>query len=240
MFAVIGPVDVYLRGNFKPDIAGQVIQFRNRRFEDEDIAGQVIGDMENPQIGDVNLISFDPHPNLTPHPYIEWFSTKKNHYRIELEPADAWIIPASEMGEIDRVSRTIREALAGRMTERPTQEPTGWVQRTRKLLFLVKRTFVGGRSRGLWRIAWTKRQFCIRFACMLSARSDTSPVERRECSNLMTAERYGLKNDRRNFGMVGMICRLHPCQTSRALLYPDIARRQSKGIDQQRIRVFPS
>ena len=59
VFAVVGPVDVYLRGNFKADIAGQVLQFRNRRFEDEDLAGQVIGDMENPQIGDVNLISFD-------------------------------------------------------------------------------------------------------------------------------------------------------------------------------------
>ncbi len=127
VFAVIGPVDVYLRGNFKPDIARQVIQFRNPRFEDEDIAGQVIGDMENPQIGDVNLISFDPHPNLAPHPYIEWFSTRKNHYRIELEPADAWIVSVLEVGEIDRVSQTIREALAGRLAERPTREPTEWI-----------------------------------------------------------------------------------------------------------------
>jgi len=127
VFAVVGPVDVYLRGNFKPDIAGQVIQFRNPRFEDEDLAGQVIGDMENPQIGDVNLISFDPHPNLAPHPYIEWFSTKKNHYRIELEPVDAWIVPVSEVGEIDRVSRAIREVLAMRVTDRPTREPTEWV-----------------------------------------------------------------------------------------------------------------
>lgn len=127
VFAVVGPVDVYLRGNFKPDIAGQVIQFRNPRFEDEDLAGQVISDMENPQIGDVNLISFDPHPNLAPHPYIEWFSTKKNHYRIELEPADAWIVPVSEVGEIDRVSRAIREVLAVRVTDRPTREPTEWV-----------------------------------------------------------------------------------------------------------------
>ena len=93
----------------------------------EDIAGQVIGDMENPQIGDVNLISFDPHPNLVPHPYIEWFSARKNHYRIELETSDAWIVPASEAGEIDRASRTIREALAARVAERPTQEPTEWV-----------------------------------------------------------------------------------------------------------------
>ena len=48
-------------------------------------------------------------------------------YRIELEPADAWIVPASEVGEIDLVSRTIREALAGRVAERPTQEPTDWL-----------------------------------------------------------------------------------------------------------------
>jgi hypothetical protein len=127
VFAVIGPVDVYLRGNFKPDIVGQVIQFRNRRFEDEDLAGQIIGDMENPQIGTVNLISFDPHPNLVPHPYIEWFSAKKNHYRIELEPVEAWIVAASDLGEIDQVSRTIREALAGRVTEGPSRESTEWV-----------------------------------------------------------------------------------------------------------------
>jgi len=127
VFAVVGYVDVYLRGNFKPDIAGEIIQFRNPRFEDEDLAGQVIGDMENPQIGIVNLISFDPHPNLVPHPYIEWFSARKNHYRIELEPPDAWIVPAPEAGEIDQLSRTIREALAARVVERPTQEPTEWV-----------------------------------------------------------------------------------------------------------------
>jgi len=127
VFAVIGPVDVYLRGNFKPDIVGQVIQFRNRRFEDEDLAGQIIGDMENPQIGTVNLISFDPHPNLMPHPYIEWFSARKDHYRIELEPAEAWIVAAPDLEEIDQISRMIRDALAGRMTERPSQEPTEWV-----------------------------------------------------------------------------------------------------------------
>jgi hypothetical protein len=37
-----------------------------------------------------------------------------------------------------------------------------------------------------------------------------------------------------------MICHLHPIQTSRALLDPDIARRQPKGIDQQRILFSPS
>jgi hypothetical protein len=127
VFAVIGPVDVYLRGNFRADIVGQVIQFRNPRFEDEDFAGHALGDMENPQIGDVNLISFDPHPNLAPHPYIEWFSARMNHYRIELEPADAWIVPESDAGEIDRVSRTIRESLAGLVTERPARESADWV-----------------------------------------------------------------------------------------------------------------
>ncbi len=127
LFAVIGPVDVYLRGNFKPDIAGQVIQFRNPRFEDEDLAGQIIGDMENLQIGTVNLISFDPHPNLVPHPYIEWFSARKNHYRIELEPAEAWTVAASDLGDIDQVSREIRAALVGRVTEGPSRESTEWV-----------------------------------------------------------------------------------------------------------------
>ncbi len=127
VFAVIGPIDLYLQGNFKPDIAGQVIQFRNPRFEDEDLAGQIISDMENPQIGTVNLISFDPHPNLVPHPYIEWFSARKNHYRIELEPTDAWLVPPSELKEIDGMSRAIREALAGRVAEHPAQEPTDWV-----------------------------------------------------------------------------------------------------------------
>ncbi|MDW7648895.1 MAG: hypothetical protein SCG73_04660 [Nitrospiraceae bacterium] len=127
VFAVIGPVDVYLQGNFKTDIVGQVIEFRNPRFEDEDLAGQMIGDMESPQIGSVNLISFDPHPNLMPHPYIEWFSAKKNHYRIELEPADAWIVPAADMGKIDQVSRTIRQTLARRSNEPPTREQTEWV-----------------------------------------------------------------------------------------------------------------
>ena len=127
VFAVIGPVDVYLQGHLNTDIVGQVIQFRNPRFEDEDLAGQMIGDMESPQIGSVNLISFDPHPNLMPHPYIEWFSAKKNHYRIELEPADAWIVLAADMGKIDQVSRTIRQTLARRSNEPPTREQTEWV-----------------------------------------------------------------------------------------------------------------
>lgn len=126
-FAVIGPVDVYLRGNFKGEIAGQAIQFRNRHFEDDDVAGQVIGDMENPQIGDVNLMSFDPHPNLVPHPYIEWFSLRKNHYRFELEPGDAWVVTGDTLTALDAQSRSIRVQLAGRMTVRASREESDWV-----------------------------------------------------------------------------------------------------------------
>lgn len=127
VFAAVGPVDLYLKGDFKPDIAGQVIEFRNSRFEDEDLAGQVIGDLENPQIGSVNLISFDPHPNLVPHPYVEWFSVRSNHYRFELEPQDAWLVPTHDLAVIDQQSRRIRAALAGQTAERPNEEESDWV-----------------------------------------------------------------------------------------------------------------
>jgi hypothetical protein len=126
-FAAIGPVDVCLRGNFKGEIAGQLIQFRNRHFEDDDVAGQVIGDMENPQIGDVNLMSFDPHPNLVPHPYIEWFSLRKNHYRFELEPGDAWIVKGDVVAALDPQSQRIRSQLAGQLTVKPIREESDWV-----------------------------------------------------------------------------------------------------------------
>ena len=126
-FAAVGPVDVCLRGNFKGEIEGKVIQFRNSHFEDEDLAGQVIGDMESPQLGDVNLMSFDPHPNLAPHPYIEWFSTRKNHYRIELDPADAWIVSDEKLLELDRQSQRIRQALAGQIAVKPAREDSEWV-----------------------------------------------------------------------------------------------------------------
>jgi hypothetical protein len=128
VFAAIGPVDFYLTGNFKTDIAGQVIRFRNSRFEDEEMAEQVIGDMETPQIGTVNLISFDPHPNLVPHPYVEWFSLRRNHYRFELDPGEAWIVPEAERATIEQESRRIREALAGQMPDRPaSHEESEWV-----------------------------------------------------------------------------------------------------------------
>jgi len=110
-FAVLGPVEFYLAGNCRGEIAGRVIRFKNSRFADEDLAAQVLGDVEIPQIGDASLISFDPHPHLVPHPYIEWFSLKKNHYRIELMPEDAWIATEAEVAEITPVSREIRDRL---------------------------------------------------------------------------------------------------------------------------------
>ena len=128
VFAVIGPVDVYLRGNFKADIAGEVIRFRNSRFEDDDMAGQVIGDMENPQIGTVNLISLDPHPNLVPHPYVEWFSLRGQHYRFELNAGDAWVVPLEERTVIDEESWRIREALANQAAAQPRpHDESEWV-----------------------------------------------------------------------------------------------------------------
>ena len=128
VFAAIGPVDLYLTGNFRTDIAGEVIRFRNSRFEDSEMAGQVIGDMENPQIGTVNLISFDPHPNLAPHPYVEWFSLRQNHYRFELNSGEAWIVPDAERGTIDQESRRIRKALSHLVTEQTgSREDSDWV-----------------------------------------------------------------------------------------------------------------
>lgn len=127
LLAAVGPVDLYLTGNFKADIAGQVIRFHNSAFEDEELAGQVIGDIENPQIGTVNLISFDPHPNLLPHPYVEWFTASAHHYRFELRVEDAWILPDTEWETIDEQSRWIRAALAGRAVERPKGEDSNLV-----------------------------------------------------------------------------------------------------------------
>jgi len=100
-----------------------LIRFRNSGFVDEDLAGQVLGDFEVPQVGEVSLISFDPHPLLAPHPYIEWFSIRKNHYRIELAPADAWILTGAEAAALDSESGAIRNALGAQV--RSTRERAG-------------------------------------------------------------------------------------------------------------------
>lgn len=127
-FAVIGPVDFYLVGNARGEASGRVIRFKNSRFADEDLAGQVLGDVEIPQIGEVSLISFDPHPHLAPHPYFEWFSWRNNHYRIELKSEDAWIATAEEIGEIEPVSPEIRARLASQVRHKPMSvEESDWV-----------------------------------------------------------------------------------------------------------------
>ena len=126
-FAVLGPVDVCLKGDFKGEIAGKAIRFYNSRFEDDDLAGQALGDFEIPQVGEVSLISFDPHPNLLPHPYIEWFSIRKNHYRIELNPDDASILTHEEAAALDAASRGIREALSGQLRSTRDRTDSDWM-----------------------------------------------------------------------------------------------------------------
>ena len=116
VFAVVGPVDFLLRGDFKGEIQGTLITFSNPSFEDDDIAGHVLGDMENPQTGDVSLMSFDPHPHLTPHPYFEWFSARDTHYRIELAVGAARIASADEA----RVLEADLAAIAERLSALPT------------------------------------------------------------------------------------------------------------------------
>ena len=126
-FAALGPVDVYLLGDFKGEIAGKAIRFQNRRFSDEELAAQILGDFEVPQIGEVSLISFDPHPMLSPHPYIEWFSIRKNHYRIELAPEDAWVLSAADAALLDRDSDAIRSAHAAQARSTRGRGESEWV-----------------------------------------------------------------------------------------------------------------
>jgi hypothetical protein len=126
-FAALGPVDVYLQGDFKGEIAGTAIRFRNSGFADEDLAAQVLAEFEVPQVGEVSLISFDPHPMLPPHPYIEWFSVRKNHYRIELAPGDAWVLSEAEAGGLDDASRAIRDALSSLARSTRGRAETDWI-----------------------------------------------------------------------------------------------------------------
>jgi len=112
VFAAIGPVEFLLRGDFKGEIQGTLITFSNPSFEDDDVAGPVLGEMENPQTGDVSLMSFDPHPHLPPHPYLEWFSDRENHYRIELAPGAARIADEDERRALDAEITAIAERLA--------------------------------------------------------------------------------------------------------------------------------
>lgn len=120
-FASLGPIDFYLNGDFKPDIAGRIFTFTNSQFSDDPNAASRLLDLANPQIGTVSSISFDPHPLLAPHPYIEWFSLAGDHYRIELPDGDAWLLEPAEASSYEEQSRRIREAYAGQ-SMRPSEE----------------------------------------------------------------------------------------------------------------------
>lgn len=125
-FAVLGPIDVCLSGDFKGEIAGKAIRFHNSRFEDGDLAGQALADFEIPQVGEVSLISFDPHPNLSPHPYIEWFSIRRNHYRIELDVEDAVILSDEEAAALAPASAAIRNALSSLLRSTRDRNDSDW------------------------------------------------------------------------------------------------------------------
>ena len=126
-FAALGPVDVCLEGDFRGEIAGKAFRFHNSRFEDEDLAGHALADFEIPQVGEVGLISFDPHPNLSPHPYIEWFSIRKTHYRVELTEDDAVILSPEEAAAYDADSTAIREALSSQLRSTRDRSDSEWV-----------------------------------------------------------------------------------------------------------------
>ena len=114
-FAAVGPVEFFLRGDFKGEIQGKLIIFSNPSFEDDEVAGHVLGEMENPQTGAVSLMSFDPHPHLPPHPYFEWFSDRENHYRIELPEGAARIASTEE----ERTLQAELAAIAERLSAMP-------------------------------------------------------------------------------------------------------------------------
>ena len=123
-FASLGPVELYLNGDFKPDIAGCIFSFQNSQFSDDPNAASRLLDLANPQLGTVSSISFDPHPLLAPHPYIEWFSLNGDHYRIELQEGDAWLLDFAEAASYDAQSQRIREAHAGQSVRPPDDSPS--------------------------------------------------------------------------------------------------------------------
>ncbi|MGH7208666.1 MAG: hypothetical protein ACREIL_04700 [Nitrospiraceae bacterium] len=127
-FAAIGPVEFLLRGDFTGEIKGRLITFRNPAFVDDDVAAQVLGDFEIPQVGEVSLISFDPHPLLAPHPYIEWFSDRQNHYRIELAAGAASIAGVEEERALEHELSGIVERLSA-LPAAPTRarDDSDWV-----------------------------------------------------------------------------------------------------------------
>ena len=125
-FAVIGPVDFYLNGDFKPDIAGRIFSFTNSQFSDDPNAASRLTDLGHVQIGTVSSISFDPHPLLDPHPYIEWFACDGSHYRIELQEGEARLLDPDEASRYEESSRKIRDAYAAQSVQTPVaSDPAG-------------------------------------------------------------------------------------------------------------------
>jgi len=120
-FASVGQIEFYLNGDFKPDIAGRLFSFKNSQFVEDPNAASRLLDFDNPQIGTVSSISFDPHPLLAPHPYIEWFSLSGDHYRIELQEGDARLLDLADASCYEEQSRKIREAYAGRSVQSPAE-----------------------------------------------------------------------------------------------------------------------
>ncbi len=116
-FAGLGTVEVCLVGNLSGEIEGKVIKFSNPKFLDDPRAAELLEDFVSPQLGTVSLLSFDPHPLLSPHPYFEWFSVAQQHYRIELEPENAWIMDESEMASVQDLSAEIHHRLSSRLSQ---------------------------------------------------------------------------------------------------------------------------
>ena len=111
VFAGLGPVNMCLMGSMTGEIDGKVIQFENSAYLDDPRAIETLADFEIPQVGKVSLISFDPHPLVSPHPYIEWFSVNRQHYRIELGADDARILSDEQATVLDQDIEGIRVAL---------------------------------------------------------------------------------------------------------------------------------
>jgi hypothetical protein len=89
-FAGLGPVDFCLQGDFRDEIAGQAIRFRNPKFLDDSRALDALFDFE-------------------------WFSLDDQHYRLEFDPSDAWIMTEEELAEIESDSLRLRRELGPRV-----------------------------------------------------------------------------------------------------------------------------
>ena len=120
-FASLGPIEFYLNGDFNSDIAGRIFFFKNSQFVDDPDAASRLLDFANPQVGTVSSISFDPHPLLAPHPYIEWFSLGGEHYRLELREGDARLLDLADASCYEEQSRKIRQAHAGLFVKPPAE-----------------------------------------------------------------------------------------------------------------------